>query len=73
MNKIACHKSNFLHFLIILHFAYKKNVDDEFQKRIVIDIKKLNVFTISNVYSLSLQTNIISTMRDCFYISIVDV
>ena len=60
-------------FQLFCILRIKKNVDDEFQKRIVIDIKKLNVFTISNVYSLSLQTNIISTMRDCFYISIVDV
>ena len=74
MNKIACFESNFSYFSIILHFTYeKKNVDDEFQKRVVINIKKLNVFTILNVYSLLLQTNIVSTMRDCFYILIVDV
>ena len=60
-------------FQLFCILRMKKNVNDELQKRVVIDIKELNVFTILNVYSLSLQTNIISAIRDCFYILVVDV
>ena len=53
-------------------FCVWKIVNDERKNKIVIDIKKLNVITQLNVYFLSLQTNIITIIKDCFYISIIN-
>lgn len=38
----------------------------------IIDVKRLNAFTIFDVYSLPLQSDIIAVVRDCFYISMID-
>ena len=38
----------------------------------IVNVRKLNVITISNVYSLSFQSNIIAAMRQCPWISIID-
>ena len=40
MNKIACHKSNFSHFLIILHFAYEKKTSmTNFKNELLLTLK----------------------------------
>ena len=49
-----------------------KNVDDEKKSKIIINIRELNVITQSNVYSLSLQIDIIFVVRNCSFISVVD-
>ena len=53
-------------------FVVWKNVDDEKKNRVVMNIRELNAITQSDVYSLSLQTDIISVVRNCSFISIVD-
>jgi hypothetical protein len=48
--------------------------DDKFvrKRRVVIDIRDLNVIIVSNVYSMSMQTNIIVAVAECQFISVVD-
>ena len=53
-------------------FCVWKNVVDERKNRVVVDIRDFNAITQSNVYSLSLQMKIISTIKNCFYIIIID-
>ena len=53
-------------------FVVWKNVDDEKKNKIIVNIRELNVITQSNVYFLSLQIDIISIVRNCFFISIVN-
>ena len=43
------------------------------KKRVIIDIRDLNKIIIIDSYSMSLQSNIISIVVDCHYISIFDV
>ena len=52
--------------------VWKKNVVDENKNKVIIDIRELNVITISNVYFLSLQSDIIVFLQNCFYISLID-
>ena len=53
-------------------FCVWKNVDDEKKNKVVINIRDLNAITQSNVYSLSLQIDIIFAIRNCLFISVVD-
>ena len=53
-------------------FCVWKNVDDEKRNRIIVNIHDLNAITQSNVYSLSLQIDIILIVLNCSFISIVD-
>ena len=53
-------------------FVVWKNVDDEKKNKIMINIRELNAITQSDVYFLSLQIDIISIVRNCSFISIVD-
>ena len=46
-------------------FNKKKN-------RVIVDIRTLNAIFLSNAYSLSLQSDIIQTIHDCTFISIID-
>ena len=55
-----------------LVFCVWRNQNDERKKRIVVNIRGLNVITQLDAYSLSLQANIISLLRHCLYISIID-
>ena len=55
-----------------LSFCVWKKVEDERKNRVVVDIRDLNAITQSNVYSLSLQIDIIIVVRDCKYISVID-
>ena len=52
--------------------VWKLDVESQRKDRIVIDIRNLNVITQSNVYSLSLQSEIIMIVRDCDYIFVID-
>ena len=52
--------------------VWKIDENDERKSRAIINIRELNVITQSNVYSLSLQSDIIVVVRDCKYISIID-
>ena len=63
----------FLSCLAIQHFVFKKNVKNESKERIVINIHELNAITMSSVYSLLLQLNIIAVVQKCLFISIIDV
>ena len=53
-------------------FCVWKNVNEERKNRVVVDIRELNVITQSNVYSLSLQMKIISVVKNCLYITVVN-
>ena len=62
----------FISFNYFLFCVWKIDVNDERKKRVVIDICDLNVIIQSNVYSLSLQSNIIQLMTEYDYIIIID-
>ena len=53
-------------------FCVWKNVDDERKKRVVINIRDLNIITQSNVYFLFLQNDIFMLMRNCQYIFVIN-
>ena len=53
-------------------FCVWKNVNDEMKKRSIINIRDLNNITQSNVYSLSLQFDIIFVVLNCQYIIVVN-
>ena len=53
-------------------FCVWKNVNDEKKRRVVVDIRKLNVITQFDVYSLSLQTEMIFVVLECQYITVID-
>ena len=64
--------NEFTFFFYSIFCVWKLDADDQRKKRIVIDIRDLNVITQSNVYFLSLQNEIIVAVRHCNYISIID-
>ena len=53
-------------------FCIWKNVNDERKKRVVVDIRELNFIIQFDVYFLSLQIKIISIVRNCSYIIVVN-
>ena len=53
-------------------FCVWKNVNDEKKRRVVVDIRELNVITQSDVYSLSLQIEMIFVVLECQYIIVID-
>ena len=54
-------------------FVIWKDIFNDVKKRVVMNIRELNKITLTNSYSLSLQSNIISAIIDYEYINIVDV
>ena len=58
-------------FSFLCFVIWKKSFDKR-KNRVVIDIRILNAIFLSNVYSLSLQSEIIQTVHDCTFISIVN-
>lgn len=42
------------------------------KKRVMIDIRNLNKIIVLDEYFMSLQSNIISLINDCFYISVMN-
>ncbi len=53
-------------------FVVWKLINDKKKKRVVINIRNLNVITLFDVYFLSLQSNIISTIKRCNYLFVID-
>ena len=53
-------------------FCIWKDVNGERKGRVVVDIRGLNSITQPDVYPLPLQMEIISAVRDCPYITVVD-
>ena len=53
-------------------FCVWKNVNEKRKNRVVVNIRKFNVIIQSNVYSLSFQMKIISIVKNCFYIIVVN-
>ena len=55
-----------------LVFCVWKNVNDEKKRRIIVDIRELNVIIQFDVYSLSLQIEMIFVVFECQYIIVID-
>lgn len=51
------------------HIVDEKSVR---KSRILIDIRDLNKISIKNSYSLSLQADVISTIKNCYFITVID-
>ena len=64
--------TEFISFSYLLFCVWKIDVNDKRKKRVVIDIRDLNVIIQSNAYSLSLQSNIIQLMTKCDYIIVIN-
>ena len=52
--------------------VYRTMADGSRKGRAVIDIRGLNAVTQTDVYPLPLQSDLISSVKDCLYISVVD-
>ena len=52
--------------------VWKIGSNGEPSGRVVVNVRGLNQLTVSDAYSLLLQSNIIAAVRDCFYISVID-
>ena len=53
-------------------FVIWRNIVNDVKKRVIMNIRDLNKITLTNFYSLSLQSNIINAITDYEYINIVD-
>ena len=53
-------------------FVVWKNSFDQKKKRVVVNIRSLNTVTLSDVYFISLQIDIIQVVSECQFISIID-
>ena len=53
-------------------FCVWKNINDEKKKRIIVDIRRLNVIIQFDVYSFSLQIEMIFVVFECQYIIVID-
>ncbi len=53
-------------------FVIWKTVNDKKKKRVIVDIRELNVIILSNAYSLFLQKNIIAAIKECQYLFVID-
>ena len=53
-------------------FCVWKNINDERKSRVVVDVRDLNVIIELDVYSLSLQSNIIQLVANCIYITMMN-
>jgi uncharacterized protein involved in tolerance to divalent cations len=65
--------TSFEYFVFVIYRTIMK--DDKFvrKERVVIDIRKLNVIIVTNVYSMFTQTNITAAITECHYISVINV
>ena len=61
-------------FILFSYFVFCvwKEINDKKKNRSIVDIRDFNVITQSNVYSLSLQFNIIFAVIDCQYIIVLN-
>ena len=64
-------ESTFFNYLLFC--VWKTDVNEKKKKRVIIDIRNLNVIIQSNVYLLSLQSNIIWLITNCEYIIVINV
>jgi hypothetical protein len=55
-----------------LLFVVWKTVNDKKKRRVVVNIKDLNFMILSDVYFFSLQADIISTVKNCNYLSTIN-
>jgi hypothetical protein len=62
-------KSTFFSYSV---FVVWKTVNDKKKKRMIIDIRELNFITLLDAYFLFLQSNIISTVKKCHFLSIIN-
>ena len=53
-------------------FVIWKDFSDNRKNRVVVNVRDLNAITQLNAYSVSLQSNIIQAISDCFFISVID-
>jgi hypothetical protein len=53
-------------------FVVWKVINDQKKDRVVIDIRDLNAIILFDAYSLSLQSDVISAMKECEYLSVID-
>ena len=53
-------------------FVAWRTINDIRKRRAIVDIRNLNKLLLSNVYSLSLQSDIISDLQKCSHISVFD-
>jgi hypothetical protein len=53
-------------------FVVWKMINNQKKDRVVIDIRDLNAIILSDAYSLSLQSDVISAIKECKYLSIID-
>ncbi len=53
-------------------FVVWKLINDKKKERIIINIRDLNVITLLDAYFLSLQSDIISTIKKCNYLFVID-
>jgi hypothetical protein len=72
------HAKRRLKYIIeLISFSYSvfvvwKSINDKKKERIIVDIRELNVIILSNAYSLSLQKNIITAIKECQYLFVID-
>lgn len=53
-------------------FVVWKNSSKNRKNRMIVNVRELNVVIQSNAYFVSLQSNIIQMINDCFFISVID-
>jgi hypothetical protein len=53
-------------------FVVWKNVNDKRKRRVVVNIRDLNAIILFDVYSLSLQFDVISVVKKCHFLSIIN-
>jgi hypothetical protein len=53
-------------------FVVWKMINDQKKNRVVINIRDLNAIILFDAYSLSLQSDVISAVKECEYLSIID-
>ena len=53
-------------------FVIWKDFSDNRKNRVVVNVRDLNAITQLNAYSVSLQSNIIQAISDCFFISVIN-
>jgi hypothetical protein len=66
--KYTIESTSFSYFV----FVVWKMINNQRKDRVVIDIRDLNAIILFDAYSLSLQSDVISAVKECKYFSIID-
>ena len=53
-------------------FVVWRNSSEAKKDRVIVNVRELNAITQSDAYSVSLQSNIIQTVNECLFISVID-